>query len=96
MLYKIKKIYHTGKFGVRGTKRTDGRYPLRINRIVDIEKEYLQDGIPLILRYIADPDGNLYHGNPYLRCSVIQAIHLLGDDSFSVETQNSIYEFKKV
>ena len=28
--YKIKEILHSGSCGVRGTKRTDGSYPLRI------------------------------------------------------------------
>lgn len=36
MLYKIKSIKHNGTCGERGTERTDGRYPLRIGRVVKL------------------------------------------------------------
>ena len=42
MLYKIKQILHTGTCGDFGTERTDGRYPKRIGRVVEIDSNKLQ------------------------------------------------------
>lgn len=92
--YKIKRISHSGKKGARGTKRTDGRYPLRIGRTVKIDLQNLVEGTPLILSYVKDEKGNDYSGY-YLRCSMIQSIHIVSENLFTVETNNSIYEFEK-
>lgn len=53
-LYQIKSILHTGRKGERCTPRTDGRYPLRINRIVELDVHTLAKGFPLILDYVKD------------------------------------------
>lgn len=94
MIYKIKSISHTGTKGTRGIERTDGRYPLRIGRTVNIDLKNLLEGTPLILSYVKDEKGNDY-SRYYLRCSMIQSIHVVSDKLFTVETNNSIYEFEK-
>ena len=91
--YKIKSISHSGRKGNRGVERTDGRYPLRIGRTVNIDLKNLLEGTPLILSYVKDEKGNDYSG--YLRCSMIQSIHIVSENLFTVETNNSIYEFEK-
>lgn len=93
--YRIKSISHSGSRGNRGTARTDGRYPTRIGRIVELEYKKLVLGTPLILNYIKDENGNDYRGM-YLRCSRIQSIHIVTEKLFVVETMNSIYEFEEV
>lgn len=92
--YKIKSISHSGIKGNRGTKRTDGRYPLRIGRTVKVDLQNLVEGTPLILSYVKDEKGRDYRGY-YLQCSRIQSIHIVSEKSFTVETNNSIYEFEK-
>lgn len=92
--YKIKSISHSGKKGNRGIERTDGRYPLRIGRTVGIDLKDLIIGTPLILSYIKEEKGNDYSGY-YLQCSRIQNIHIVSEKIFTVETDNSIYEFEK-
>lgn len=93
-IYKIKSISHSGRKGTRGTARTDGRYPLRIGRTVKIDLQNLVEGTPLVLSYVKDEKGNDYN-EYYLRCSRIQSIHIPSEKSFTVETNNSIYEFEK-
>lgn len=94
-IYKIKSIYHSGRKGTRGTARTDGRYPLRIGRTVNIDLQNLVEGTPLVLPYVVkDKKGNDCSGY-YLRCSRIQSIHIVSEKLFTVETNNSIYEFEK-
>lgn len=93
--YRIKSISHSGTHGNRGTARTDGRYPKRIGRIVELEYKKLVLGTPLILTYLKDENGNDYSGM-YLRCSRIQSIHFVTEKLFVVETMNSIYEFEEV
>lgn len=94
MEYKIKSISHSGTKGTRGLPRTDGRYPLRIGRIVRIDISHLVEGTPLILEYVKDENGNDYSGY-FLRCSRIQSIHVVSENWFTVETNNTIYEFEK-
>ena len=93
-IYKIKSISHSGTKGNRGLPRTDGRRPLRIGRTVKIDISHLVEGTPLILDYVKDENGNDYSGN-WLRCSRIQSIHIVSEDLFVVETNNTIYEFEK-
>lgn len=93
-IYKIKSITHSGSKGNRGIARTDGRYPLRIGRTVEIDLKNLVEGIPLIISYVRDEKGNDYRGY-YLKCSSIQSIHIVSEKLFTVETNNSIYEFEK-
>lgn len=94
MEYKIKAIAHSGTKGTRGLPRTDGRYPLRIGRTVRIDISHLVEGTPLILEYVKDKNGNDYSGY-FLRCSRIQGIHIVTENLFVVETNNTIYEFEK-
>lgn len=48
MLYKIVSIKHSGTCGKRGTERTDGRYPLRIGRVVKLNIDDIEIGCPLV------------------------------------------------
>ena len=57
MLYKIVSIKHSGTCGKRGTERTDGRYPLRIGRVVKLNIDDIEIGCPLVIRYVKDSDG---------------------------------------
>ena len=91
--YKNKSIPHSGTFGARGFERTDGRYPMRIGRIVKMDLDKLQVGNVLVLNYVKDEHGKDYSGK-YLRCSIIQGIHAVSSDLFCVETNNTIYEFE--
>lgn len=93
-IYKIKSIAHSGTKGTRGLPRTDGRYPLRVGRTVRLDIEHITVGIPLILEYVKDENGNDYSGY-YLRCSIIRGIHFIGDKCGCIETNNTIYEFEK-
>lgn len=93
-IYKIKSISHSGTKAVRGTPRTDGRYPLRVGRTVNLDIDNITVGIPLFLNYAKDENGNDYSGY-YLRCSIIQGIHFIGDKCGCIETNNTIYEFEK-
>lgn len=95
MNYKIKSIRHSGVKGTKGLARKDGRYPKRVGRIVRMNINDLTVGIPLVLDYVKDENGNDY-SSYYLRCSIINGIHIVSDNLFCVETNNSIYEFEKV
>ena len=95
MNYRIKSIKHSGRKGERGLSRTDGRYPQRVGRIVKININDLTIGVPLILDYVKDENGNDY-SNFYLRCSIINEIHIVSNSLFCVETNNTIYEFERV
>lgn len=94
-LYKIKSITHSGRKGNRGTPRTDGRYPQRVGRIVEINLKNLVLGTPLILNYVKDEHGNNYRGS-ILNCSRIQSTHMVTNKLLVVETCNTIYEFEEV
>ena len=92
-IYRIKSIAYSGTKGTRGFPRTDGRYPLRIGRTVRLYMGHIAIGMPLILEYVKDENGNDYSG--YLRCFVIRGIHFIDDKRGCVETNNTIYEFEK-
>ena len=96
-LYRIKSIAHSGRKGVRGLPRTDGRYPVRIGRIVsDIPLDAETSiGKPLVLSYVKDENGNDY-SRYYLHCSLIIGIHNVLDELICIETLNTIYEFERV
>ena len=91
--YKIKSIRHSGTKGTRGWERTDGRYPMRVGRIVRLDLNRLSVGSPLILDYVKDENGNDYSGY-MLQCSIIRGIHAVSERLFCVETNNTIYEFE--
>lgn len=91
--YKIKSIRHSGTKGTRGLERTDGRYPIRVGRIVRLDLNRLSVGERFILDYVKDENGNDYSGYE-LRCSIIRGIHAVSERLFCVETNNTIYEFK--
>lgn len=94
-LYRIKSISHSGTLGTRGLSRQDGRYPRRVGRIVNLDLDKLDVGVPLTLDYVKDENGNDYSGY-YLHCSTIQGIHFVSDKVGCIETRNTIYEFEKV
>lgn len=93
-IYKIINIAHSGTKGIRGLPRTDGRYPLRVGRTVKLDMDNIDVGIPLIMEYVKDENGNDYSGH-YLECSIIHGIHFIGDKCGCIETKNTIYEFEK-
>ena len=95
MNYRIKSILHSGRRGERNTPRTDGRYPLRINRIVEFTDKDIVVGIPFLLRYIKDENGNDYTGFCLTTSKVIDWDYVY-DNSIRIETYNSIYEFERV
>lgn len=94
MLYRIKRIMHSGTKGKRGEDRTDGIYPRRVGRIVSITDSYpIYEGCPALLIYVADADGNEYHGG--LQTSrVVKIDH--GVKNIRLETFNSIYDLVEV
>lgn len=91
MLYKIKQILHGGTCGKYGTERTDGRYPLRKGRIVEVSLKYIKVGIPLILHYATDEEGNACTGK-YLVTSPVGDFYIGADHVLRITTKNSIYE----
>lgn len=94
-LYKINSILHSGRKGKRGIPREDGRYPLRIGRIVELDVSKLNEGTRLILNYIKDENGNDYSGLCLL-CSAIKDWDYVYDNRIRIETNNSIYELEEV
>lgn len=93
MTYKIKSIKHSGRKEKRGNNRTDGRYPKRIGRIVELDPFELIRGYPLYLYYLKDSDGSDYIGT-FLTSFIVDVIQ--DNNTLIVETNNSIYEFEKV
>lgn len=86
MNYKIKKITH-----LDGTERTDGRYPLRVGRIVSGEDSVIVIGLPAILSYMTDENGEECVGK-YLRTSIVHSIdHDYTNMDIKFTTHNSIY-----
>ena len=84
---RITSIMH-----LNGDFRTDGRYPQRINSVVDIVSADV--GSPMLLSYITDNEGNEKEG--YLRTSIVAGKRFLENCSlFIVTTQNSIYYMKR-
>ena len=96
--YRIKSILHSGTYGKRNTPRTDDRYPLRINRIVDLNDDPLHDDIELgkslAIKYVKDEKGNDLWG--YLVTSCVVDWDYVFNNMIRVETNNSIYEFEKI
>lgn len=93
--YKITSIKHTGRKGQRNTPRTDGRYPLRIGRIVELDVNNLAEGYQLVLDYVKDENGNDYRGKA-LYCSLIKDWDFIYVDRIRIETCNSIYELEEM
>ena len=93
-LYKIKSILHAGRKGKRNTPRIDGRYPLRIGRIIELDTKDLFIGNQLVLDYVQDENGNDYRGMS-LYCSMIKDWDYVYENRIRVETINSIYEFEE-
>ena len=94
MLYKIKQILHTGTCGDFGTERTDGRYPKRIGRVVEIDSNKLQVDRSMVIRYVRESDGTPIEGL-YLFTSYIISISE-NINKLKVTTLNSIYIFERV
>lgn len=90
-MYKLISIQHNGNKGERYTDRSDGRYPLRVGRICELGK--VDMGLPLIIRWIEDQNGNDYSGT--LSCSRVKGLSL-EENIFTVETINTIYRFEIV
>lgn len=97
--YRIKEILHSGRKGERTTPRADGRYPMRIGRIVEFDDSInngcIMPGRPMILNYVKDENGNDYSGF-YLQTSVVLDWDFIYDGVIRVETNNSIYELEKI
>lgn len=73
--------------------RTDGRYPLRIGRIVKEPKPHI--GIPMFVEYIRNADGSDYSGMT-LRTSRVCGSFINEKGNLVVETMNSAYEFEPI
>lgn len=92
--YKIKNILHSGSCGVRGTKRTDGRYPLRIGRIVELDVSKIIRNVPMIISYVCDSDGTSLEGLVLYTSRVVGITVKVTE--VTVETENSIYVFERM
>ena len=88
MRYKITRILHSGSVGVRGTDRKDGRYPTRIDKIVDLDISDLEIGRPAFMTYVGTTS--------FLQTSSVVGVHSIFDNIVCIETINSIFELKKV
>ena len=87
MKCKIAKITH-----LNGKVRDDGRYPQRIDSIVNIISADI--GSPMLLEYIKDYEGNSKEG--FLQTSSISEKEFVEDvNLFIITTQNSIYYLVK-
>lgn len=93
--YKIKQILHSGRKGERNTPRIDGRYQMRIDRIVEFDTKNIVIGYPFVLNYIQDENGHDYRGF-CLTTSFVKDWDYVFDNVIRIETNNSIYEFEKV
>lgn len=93
MEYRITKITHSGTKGKRGQNRTDGRYPMRIGRIVELDLDNVKLGKPMIINYLKNADGSNY-SNMCLRTSSVVLIISTASAVF-IETMNSIFTFEK-
>lgn len=87
--WQIEDIVHSGRKGIRGEARTDGRYPQRINRVIELDLKDINLGYPLILNYVLDENGNDY-SNYCLRTSNVVGAHIK-DDYCEIETNNSVF-----
>lgn len=98
MLYKIVRIKHSGTCGERGTDRIDGRYPLRIDRVVKLGR--IEIGYPLIIQYVRDSDGTSMRFS-LLKTSCVKNYIIIDDlegivKYITIKTENSIFEFVRV
>ena len=73
--------------------RTDGRYPLRIGRIVKEPKAY--DMQPMALEYLRNADGSDYSGK-FLRTSCVIESFVNQNGNLIIITMNSEYEFEPI
>lgn len=73
--------------------RSDGRYPLRIGRIVKKPNPHI--GVPMILEYVRNADGSDY-SRYTLRTSRVCGSYINEKENLVVETVNSAYEFEVV
>ena len=73
--------------------RSDGRYPLRIGRIVKNPNPHI--GVPMILEYVRNADGSDY-SRYTLRTSRVCGSYINEKENLVVETVNSAYEFEVV
>lgn len=94
MKYKIINISHTGNSGKRDETRKDGRYPLRIGRIVDLDVQQIRVGKPMNLNYLLNADGSDY-SKKHLTTSPITNLNKM-ERKLIIETVNSIFEFEKI
>jgi hypothetical protein len=94
--FKIISILHSGSKGKRGIVRTDGRYPTRINRIVQFDCwNDIKIGQPLVMNYVKDEDGNDYMGFGLIT-SIVKDWDFIYDGVIKIETLNSIYELEEI
>lgn len=93
--YRITAILHSGIDGERNTPRTDGRYPLRVNRIVEFDEKEIVIGYPFCLNYVTDANGNNYRGYRK-RTSYIVDWDYIFENKIRIETYRTIYEFEKI
>lgn len=93
MEYEIIGIAHSRPGNVLWEPRTDGRYPMRIGRVINMDRSRIVENESAILAYIRDADGSPYDG--YLHTSVVQDVQEIGDMLF-IMTLNSIYALRKV
>lgn len=93
--YRIKSILHSGRKGERYSPRTDGRYPSRINRIVEFDEKNIFKGFCFVFDYVKDEYGNDY-SDFYFRTSFVVDWDFVFNNVIRVETNNSIYEFEKI
>lgn len=99
MLYKIASIKHS-RGTLKGLDRQDDRYPIRIGRIISLDINDILIGFPLIIKYVRDSDGTPMR-YLVLRTSFVKSFEYSKDKNgeftcINVETENSIYEFKRV
>lgn len=87
MIAKIVKITD-----LEGKPKTDGRYPLRVDAIVDAYPAIV--GQRLNMNYIADGEGNLKFG--VLSTSTVQDVENEADGTIKVTTRNSVYVLKEL
>ena len=93
MEYEIIGISYSKPDNILWNPRTDSRYPMRIGRIIDLDRSRIVEDESAILAYVRDADGSPYDG--YLHTSIVQDVQETSDTIF-IETMNSIYVLRKV
>lgn len=89
----IKSVRHSGTSGERNSLRTDGRYPMRVGRVVEIDPSTITAGRSLVFDYVRDRDGTDLSGSAVITTKVVDFVN--GADSLVFETLNTIYEMAK-